>query len=40
MVHAQTECNKAALGNAWKYKNSSVNEQESSIRRNQVTVTH
>lgn len=40
MVHAQADCNKTALGNAWKYKDSSVNEQEFSLRRNQVTVTH
>lgn len=40
MVHAQAKCNKTALGNAWKSKDSSVNEQESGTRRDQVTVTH
>lgn len=39
-MHTQAECNKTSLGNAWKFKASSDNEQESGLRRDQVTVTH
>lgn len=38
MVHAQAKRNKTTLGNARKSKDSAVNEQESSIRRDQVTL--
>lgn len=40
MVYTQAECNKTAPGNAQKSKANSDNEQESGLRRDQVTVTH